>query len=319
MKMKVRCGRINGDRLRRMTMQGPLLVLLLCLTATAPHAFAAGGHAAGGGGHSGGFSGASSHGGFGGRSFSGASFGPSRSAAPVFSGTSSGHSFVGGFAGQSRSSGPSAYPGSAGQRQSRSSGPTVSRGFAGQNWSGSNRSANSAGYGQHSSSNGGRTYSGGHHGNYVPGHYYGGRYYHGGYYGGHQRYYYSGCAPYGAAFGFFMGGVVVGGIYSPFWWPYYAVSVPVTYYDPYYQYSYSAPPYVIEVPPPEATVLYQPGSQAQGTTSADDSASAKESSQAAMPPNRCYAPATDSNGNIIEEDGNMVPDFSKPVPCPPQE
>ena len=34
----------------------------------------------------------------------------------------------------------------------------------------------------------------------------------GGYYGGYGRYYYRGYAPYGAAFGFFLGGVVVGGV-----------------------------------------------------------------------------------------------------------
>jgi hypothetical protein len=34
-------------------------------------------------------------------------------------------------------------------------------------------------------------------------------------------------------------------------------------------------------------------------------------------PNQCYAPRTDSNGQVIKDnDGNMAPDFSKPVPCP---
>ena len=73
------------------------------------------------------------------------------------------------------------------------------------------------------------------------------------------RYYYRGYAPNGALFGFFLGGVAIGGVYSPFWWPYYAVPVPPAYYDPYYQYPYPAPPYVIEVPPTEATTAYPQG------------------------------------------------------------
>ena len=60
--------------------------------------------------------------------------------------------------------------------------------------------------------------------------------------------------PRGAIVGSFFGGMVVGGISSPFWWPFYAVPVPVGYYDPYYAYpSYAAPQYVLVVPPPDAT------------------------------------------------------------------
>jgi hypothetical protein len=131
-----------------------------------------------------------------------------------------------------------------------------------------------------------------------------GRWYGGGrYYGGHTRYYYRGYAPHGAIFGAFLGGIVIGGIYSPFWWPYYAVPVPPAYYDPYYQYPYPAPPYVIEVPPTEATTAYQ-----QGPT------------PATPPPNQCYAPKTDSKGKVVKDSkGNMTPDFSKSVPCPPQQ
>jgi hypothetical protein len=79
------------------------------------------------------------------------------------------------------------------------------------------------------------------------------------------------------------------------------VPVPPDYYDPYYQYPYPAPPYVTEVPPPETTTAYpeQPGYS--------------------MPPTQCYAPKTDEKGNIIRDNGNMIPDFSKPVPCPPEQ
>ncbi len=123
------------------------------------------------------------------------------------------------------------------------------------------------------------------------------------YYGGHNRYYYRGYSPRGAMFGAFLGGIVIGGVYSPFWWPYYAVPVPPIYYDPYYQYPYPAPPYVIVVPPAEATT-----SDPQGPP------------PATMAPNQCYAPKTDSRGNVMKDNnGNMTPDFSMPVPCPPQQ
>jgi hypothetical protein len=36
-------------------------------------------------------------------------------------------------------------------------------------------------------------------------------------------------------------------------------------------------------------------------------------------PNQCYGPKVDQGGSIIKDQaGNMVPDFSKPVPCPSQ-
>ncbi|MGD0237864.1 MAG: hypothetical protein ABSC55_25445, partial [Syntrophorhabdales bacterium] len=91
--------------------------------------------------------------------------------------------------------------------------------------------------------------------------------------------------------------------FSPFWWPYYAVPVPPSYYDPYYQYPNPAPPYVIEVPPTEATSASPQGPPPETTP----------------PPNQCYAPKLDASGNIIKDNGNMIPDFSKPVPCPPQQ
>ena len=145
-------------------------------------------------------------------------------------------------------------------------------------------------------------YYGGGGGRWYGGYARAGRYYGGRYYGGYARYYYRGRAPRGAVFGTFLGGIVVGGVYSPFWWPFYAVPVAPAYYDQYYEYSYAAPGYVIEVPPTEATTAAPHGL-----------------AQSVPPPNQCYAPETDANGNIITENGNMVPDFSKPVPCPPEQ
>jgi len=180
-------------------------------------------------------------------------------------------------------------------------------------FSGGNRGFSSGGPSQRSSTVGVRPlprsggeyisgFSGGYRGGYVAGHYHGGHYYSGGHYGGYNRYYYRGYAPYGAAFGFFLGGVVVGSLYTPFWWPYYYVPVSPAYYDPYYRFSYSAPSYVIEVPPTEATTAFS-----------------QEPLPATMPPNQCYAPQTDQNDSIVMENGNPVPDFSKPVPCPPRQ
>jgi hypothetical protein len=148
-------------------------------------------------------------------------------------------------------------------------------------------------YGKGHGGGGGHRGGGGHGGHYSGGHSF----------GGHSRYYYRGYAPRGAVFGAFLAGSIIGGVYNPYWWPYYAVSVPPAYYDPYYQYPYPAPPYVIEVPPTEATT-----------------ASLHGPPPAATPPNQCYAPKTDTNGNIVKDDnGNMTPDFTKPVPCPPQQ
>jgi len=94
----------------------------------------------------------------------------------------------------------------------------------------------------------------------------------------------------------FWGGVVVGGIYRPFYWPIYALPVWPGYYVPYGYPSYYQPSYVVVVPQPE--YAEQP---------------------AATPENRCYGPTVDDTGEIIyDKDGNMMPDFTKPVPCPPQ-
>jgi hypothetical protein len=61
---------------------------------------------------------------------------------------------------------------------------------------------------------------------------------------------------------------------------------------------------VIEVPPAEATATYPQGPPPETT----------------LPPNQCYAPQIDSNGNVVNDrNGYMTPDFSKPVPCPPQQ
>lgn len=95
--------------------------------------------------------------------------------------------------------------------------------------------------------------------------------------------------PSGAIRGGFRGGVVVGGIYTAFWWPFYALPVPMGYYGPYGYPSYD-PNYVLVVP---QGTEQQPG------------------------PNQCYGPKVDQEGSIIRDQaGNMVPDFSKPVPCP---
>jgi len=155
-------------------------------------------------------------------------------------------------------------------------------------------------------------------GSYVQGSYYGGNYYPGGYYGGYNRYYYRGRAPRGATFGFYFKGAAVGIV--PAWWPYYAVSVPPAYYDPYYQYPYPAPPYVIEVPPPEATTAYPQGPQIIEIPPPEAAATYPIGPPSATtPPIQCYAPKTDPKGNVIKENDNMVPDFSKPVPCPLQQ
>jgi len=160
-------------------------------------------------------------------------------------------------------------------------------------------------------------FSGGSRGSYVSGSYYQGHYYPGGYYGGNERYYYRGYAPHGAVFGFFLGGAVIGGARTTFWWPYYAVAVPQSYYDPYYQYPYPAPPYVIEVPPAEATTAYPQGPQIIEVPPPGVPAIYPIGPQPTpTAPNQCYAPKTDARGTIIKENGNMVPDFAKPVPCP---
>jgi hypothetical protein len=94
--------------------------------------------------------------------------------------------------------------------------------------------------------------------------------------------------------------------------------VPPAYYDPYYQYPYPAPPYVIEVPPAEATTAYPQGPQVIEVPS-EGATYPLGPPPAATPPNQCYAPKTDAKGNIIKDNGNMIPDFSKPVPCPPEQ
>ncbi len=100
--------------------------------------------------------------------------------------------------------------------------------------------------------------------------------------------------PRGAIGGGFWGGVVIGGIFSPFWWPFYAVPVPFGYYAPYGYPEYYEPPYVVVIP--------------QATTN-----------QQSTPISNCYGPQVDQSGNMLrDKDGNIIPDFTKPVPCPPQ-
>jgi hypothetical protein len=101
--------------------------------------------------------------------------------------------------------------------------------------------------------------------------------------------------PRGAIRGGFWGGIVIGGIFSPFWWPFYAVPVPSRYYAPYGNAPYYEPPYVVVVP--------------QATTD-----------QQSTPIPNCYGPQVDQSGNMLrDKDGNIIPDFTKPVPCPPQQ
>ena len=140
--------------------------------------------------------------------------------------------------------------------------------------------------------------------------YYGGRYY--GYPTYGFRSWYNPYFGYGAFAGAFWGGVVIGGLFNPFWWPYYAIPTQPGYYDSYPDYyTYQQDPqYVIAVPPAEATNAYQQQEpyQQQGAAPPVN-----------MPPDQCYGPKVDANGNVIKDNGNMVPDFSKPVPCPPRQ
>jgi len=247
------------------TMKKLFLIITLCLAVNVSYAYGRGG-----------FGGSGGHGGGG---HLGGSFGGHPGGTRGFSGR--------GFS-QGSSFGAMRNYGGGGYRAGYSQGG-YRNGYRGEGYRGSYRGGGYQG-----------SYGGGYRGNYVAGHYHRGHYYPGGYYGGYNRYYYRGYAPYGAAFGFFLGGVVVGGLYSPFWWPYYAVPVPSAYYAPYYQFPYPAPGYVIEVPPAEATTAYQ------------------QASYEKPPSNQCYAPKTDQYGDMIKENGNPIPDFSKPVPCPPQ-
>lgn len=92
----------------------------------------------------------------------------------------------------------------------------------------------------------------------------------------------------GGHYGGYWGGRYYGGFYggpfwSPFWWPYYAA--PLYYgaygpYGPYPYYAYSAAPQYVAPPTAPAT--------------------------------KCYAPRVDQSGKVV-----MMPDYSRPVPCPP--
>ena len=62
------------------------------------------------------------------------------------------------------------------------------------------------------------------------------------------------------------------------------------------------------------------GSQIRGYCAVETTSSYPQGSPpATATPNQCYAAKTDPKGTIIKENGNVVPDFSKPVPCPPQQ
>ena len=90
----------------------------------------------------------------------------------------------------------------------------------------------------------------------------------------------------GGHYGGYYGGWRYGGFYGgpwwPLWWPYYAAPLYYGYYgayDPYYAYPPDPPPTTAVPPPPPAT--------------------------------QCYAPRVDQSGKVL-----MMPDYSKPVPCP---
>ncbi len=78
-------------------------------------------------------------------------------------------------------------------------------------------------------------------------------------------------------------------------------------------------PYVIEVPPAEATTAYPRGPEIIEVPPPEAAAKYPIGPQpATTPPIQCYAPKIDAGGNILKENGNMIPDFSKPVPWPPE-
>ena len=89
----------------------------------------------------------------------------------------------------------------------------------------------------------------------------------------------------GAHYGGYWGGRGYGGFYGgPFWgwgpwWPFYAAPIYYGAYAPYPYYAYpEAPQYAVTTPAPAT---------------------------------QCYAPRLDQSGKVM-----MMPDYSKPVPCP---
>ena len=56
---------------------------------------------------------------------------------------------------------------------------------------------------------------------------------------------------------------------------------------------------------------------ASGWIEEDPDANPEGAPPATTLPNQCYGPKTDINGQVIKDiGGNIIPDFSKPVPCP---
>jgi hypothetical protein len=85
------------------------------------------------------------------------------------------------------------------------------------------------------------------------------------------------------------------------------VPVPYSYYTPYGYPSYYEPPYVVVVP--QAPTDQQAPINQQATTD-----------QQSTPPPNCYGPQVDQSGNMLRDNsGNIIPDFTKPVSCPPQQ
>jgi hypothetical protein len=125
------------------------------------------------------------------------------------------------------------------------------------------------------------------------------------------------------------------------WWPYY-YTMPVGYgYYPYDWYPYGQPQYVVAVPqqtPQEqqptqcyeprvdqsGNLIYENGSTVPDLTRpiscfSNQQSQATGPSQQAAPGTtgtKCYGPKVDARGQELVENGNKIPDFTKPIPCP---
>jgi hypothetical protein len=94
--------------------------------------------------------------------------------------------------------------------------------------------------------------------------------------------------------------------------------VPYDYYASYGYPSYYQPQYVVVVPQAAPNQPAQADQQLQN----DQQATTDQQPAAAQqtPPPNCYGPQVDKSGSMLRDtDGNMIPDFTKPVTCPPQQ